>query len=100
MNSQAPGKAYPPWQRWLDEAKFAYIVKFFQVIISNGEHVQLGQRIHVFKTLYAIAKQRQILQLRQFVEAFNHLDVIERQVWTRQTQCWKLLVTLCDIQKR
>jgi len=45
--------------------------------------MQFGQGIHVFKALYSIVKQRQILQLCQLVEAFNHLNVIEWQIWTK-----------------
>ena len=57
--------------------------------------MQFGQDIHVFKALYSIVEQCQILQLCQLVETFNHLNVIEWQIWTHQ---WLWLATARHIQ--
>lgn len=42
--------------------------------------MQFGQFIHILNSLYAVVIEGQILQLCQFIKAFNYLNVVEWEI--------------------
>ena len=60
--------------------KHLHIVKFFQLVVSNGEDVQFCERVHIFHSGDTIVVQRQVLELCQFFETLYDFNVVEGEI--------------------
>ena len=57
------------------------VIEFRDIVIADGEDVQLVQGVHVLEARDAIVVEREVGEIGQRVQTFDDLYVVERQVY-------------------
>lgn len=52
-----------------------------QVILPNGENLQLLQCVHMLNFRYPVTVETEVLQFGKSIQALNYFNIVEGQVW-------------------
>lgn len=71
------------WQGTFAKTGSTHVFQSGQVILSNGENLQLLQCVHVLNFRYSVIVETEVLQFDKGIQALNYLNIVEGQIWGR-----------------